>query len=113
MITNQFVFVVLPILSADQFAFSAADIDCSPVSWDYGSVAMTGYLENLFMVTNLGLPDRSITSTTLTRSDASDFSIQSEGGAFNLVPLGIHSITALFLPANYGSKRRKPPHREW
>jgi len=89
---------------AAHFSELQPDIASDPVSWNYGSIATGGISVKTFIVSNAGTADLSGTSTTITGTNASEFSIQSGAGAFTLTPGATHNITVRFSPTSAGSK---------
>jgi hypothetical protein len=83
---------------------TAPDIASDPASWDYGSVNPGSNSEKTFVVSNTGNASLNVTTTTLTGADASEFSIQSGGGAFTLAPGATRNIVLRFSPASAGNK---------
>ncbi len=80
------------------------DISSNPTSWDYGSVAMGNYSDKTFVIKNDGTANLNVTATTLTGTNASEFSIQSGGGSFTLAPSATRNIVVRFSPTSAGSK---------
>ncbi|MCH7771801.1 MAG: choice-of-anchor D domain-containing protein, partial [Bacteroidetes bacterium] len=80
------------------------DINVVPGSWDYGDVALGSSSSKTFVVENLGGADLIVTSTTLTGTNASEFSIDNGGAPFTVVPEGNHNVVVSFNPTSEGSK---------
>jgi hypothetical protein len=80
------------------------DISINPTSWDYGAVAVGGYSDKTFVVKNDGNANLSVTATTLTGANSSEFSIISGGGSFTLSPGATRSLTVRFAPITIGNK---------
>ncbi|MDZ7265651.1 MAG: choice-of-anchor D domain-containing protein, partial [candidate division KSB1 bacterium] len=89
-----------------QLAASAStpDISCNPLSGDFGSVTVGGYQEKTFTIKNDGTADLIVSATTITGTNASEFSIQSGGGAFTLAPAATRNLIVRFTPTTAGSK---------
>ncbi len=89
-----------------KLAASAAtpDISCSPLTGDFGAIAVGGYQEKTFTIRNDGTADLIVSATTITGSDASQFSIQSGGGSFTLAPAGSRNLIVRFTPTSAGAK---------
>ena len=86
---------------------TAPDIASNPVGWDFGSVNKGSHSEKTFSVRNDGNADLSVSSTALTGLSASEFSIQSGGGAFNLAAGASRDVTVRFAPTSAGSKNAR------
>ena len=80
------------------------DIAISPTSKNYGNVAVGATGSQTFTVSNTGNGDLSVSSVSLTGTNADQFSITSGGGAFTLSPAGTRSVTVQFAPISAGSK---------
>jgi hypothetical protein len=63
-----------------------------------------GYQENTFTIKNDGSANLSVSATTITGADASQFSIQSGGGSFTLAPAGTRNLIVRFTPTSAGGK---------
>jgi hypothetical protein len=80
------------------------DISISPVSKNYGNVEVGTSSTQGFTVSNTGGATLNVTSTSITGTDASQFSITSGGGSFNLFPGATRTVNVQFHPASAGSK---------
>ncbi len=78
------------------------EIDVSPSSRNYGSVAVGSSSSHTFVVSNTGSADLSVTSTSIVGDG--DFSITSGGGSFTLTPGSTRNVIARFAPGSAGSK---------
>lgn len=86
------------------FEVELPDIGAVPSSHDYGNVNVGGSAAQMFVVTNEGLADLHVTATTLAGANASEFSIDSGGGAFTLLPTQSRNIEVSFNPTSAGAK---------
>ena len=77
---------------------SYPDISVTPTSYDYGNVKVGEHLDNTFVVKNEGVAPLSVSSTNLVGDDASEFSIQSGGGSFDLNPGETQNVVVRFAP---------------
>ncbi|MBM3238553.1 choice-of-anchor D domain-containing protein [Candidatus Poribacteria bacterium] len=80
------------------------DIAVEPSSWNYGNVTVGSSLDKTFTVSNPGTATLNVTGTSLTGTDANQFSIQSGGGSFSLNPGQTRDIVVRFAPTSAGSK---------
>ena len=80
------------------------DISIDPTSNDYGDVTVGLSASQTFTVSNDGSGDLEITSTTITGTDAADFSIDSGGGAVTLAAGASQDIVVSFSPSSAGAK---------
>jgi hypothetical protein len=81
------------------------DIACDVSSQYMGSVNVGSFLERTFVISNTGTQKLRVSSTTITGTHSSQFSIQSGGGAFDLLTVGsTRNITVRFSPTSAGSK---------
>lgn len=80
------------------------DIAANPASWDYGSVTVGAHSDRIFVIKNEGTAELNVTGTSLTGANALEFSIQTGGSSFSLVPGAIHEIMVRFSPTGTGSK---------
>jgi hypothetical protein len=80
------------------------DITSDPASWNYGSVPAGTQSDKTFSISNAGNAALNVVSATLAGANASEFSIQSGGGAFSLAPGAARSITVRFSPTSAGGK---------
>ncbi|MDZ7265347.1 MAG: choice-of-anchor D domain-containing protein, partial [candidate division KSB1 bacterium] len=69
------------------------DISVTPASWDYGAINVGSVADKIFQVKNDGSANLLVTATTLTGTNAAEFSIQSGGGSFTLSPGASQNIT--------------------
>jgi hypothetical protein len=83
---------------------TAPDITVTPLAHDYGAVSPGGVAPQAFEVRNDGDADLQVGSVDLAGSHASEFSIDSGGGAFTLIPGGTRDVVVSFRPASLGSK---------
>ncbi|MBN1352654.1 SBBP repeat-containing protein [candidate division KSB1 bacterium] len=87
-----------------KLSLSAPDISSTPFAGSYGSINIGNFSEITFMIRNEGNADLNVTATTLTGTYATEFSIQSGGGAFTLVPAATRDIIVRFNPVSAGYK---------
>ncbi|MBN2093392.1 choice-of-anchor D domain-containing protein, partial [candidate division KSB1 bacterium] len=80
------------------------NIAADPTSWNYGSIAVGSNSDKIFIIRNEGTADLNVTGTTLTGTNALEFSIQVGGGAFTLVPGAAREILIKFAPTGAGNK---------
>ena len=80
------------------------DIAVTPDFHDYGSVTVGEHADKTFVVKNEGTALLSVSSTTLVGADASEFSIQSGGGSFDLNPGETRNVVVRFEPQSAGDK---------
>ena len=80
------------------------DITVSPLSHEYGNVAVGQSGSQIFNVRNDGTADLAVSATALGGSNPSQFSITSGGGSFALTPGGSRNITIGFSPSTVGAK---------
>ncbi|MBN2088212.1 choice-of-anchor D domain-containing protein [candidate division KSB1 bacterium] len=83
--------------------FIVPDISATPPLWNYGEVTVNQYSDKIFVIKNEGTADLYVTETKITGNSA-EFSIQSGGGAFPLVPGAVRNIVVRFAPVNAGNK---------
>jgi len=79
-------------------------ISVSPTSKDYGNVKVSRSRTASFVVKNNGKANLSITSSTITGTDASMFKITSGGGSKTLKPGKSLTIKVAFKPTSTGPK---------
>ena len=98
--------IVLTSNPADQLnlVIYSPDISISPTSWNYGSIEVGDNSTQGFSVTNTGGGTLSVTSTSLTGTDAGEFSITSGGGSFSLAPGANRTVNVQFSPSSAGVK---------
>jgi hypothetical protein len=85
----------------------APDIDSDPASWDFGPVKMGEYSDKTFTVLNNGDGMLYVSSTTITGSNASEFTILDAdvvGEKYGLDPGTSRNIPVRFAPTSTGSK---------
>jgi len=82
----------------------APDISGNPSSWSFGSINVGNNAEKTFVISNPGKATLNVSSATLVGANASEFSIQSGGGAFTLSPSASRNIVVRFTPASAGGK---------
>jgi hypothetical protein len=82
----------------------APDIAISPTSANYGNVLVGENSSQSFTVTNDGNANLDVTATSITGTDAAEFTITSGGGSFTLTPGGTHEVNVQFHPSSAGSK---------
>ncbi|MBN2093092.1 choice-of-anchor D domain-containing protein, partial [candidate division KSB1 bacterium] len=80
------------------------DIAVDPTTWNFGSVTTGSFSDKTFIISNTGSANLGVTATTLTGTNASEFIIQSGGGAFTLSPGGSRNIIIRFNPTSAGNK---------
>ncbi len=83
---------------------SVPDITPLPISLDFGTVMVGGWQEKLLTVKNDGAGTLNVTATTLTGANASQFAIQSGGGAFSLTTGASRNMVLRFTPTTSGNK---------
>ncbi len=83
---------------------SVPDISANPTSWNYGNVTVGNYLEKTIVIKNDGTANLNVTATSLTGTNATEFSISSGGGAFTLAASATRDLIIRFTPASAGSK---------
>ncbi len=91
-------------LSGTGNVVTTPDISSDPGSWNYGSVAVGTNSDKTLAIKNDGTANLSITATTITGTNASEFTIQSGGGSFTLAPAATRNIVVRFVPASAGNK---------
>ncbi|UCE01304.1 MAG: choice-of-anchor D domain-containing protein [Candidatus Latescibacterota bacterium] len=79
------------------------DITVAPPTHDYAGVVLGDSVAQTFEVRNDGTSDLSVTSTALVGADSTQFSIDSGGGAFVLVPGATRDLVVRFAPAALGA----------
>jgi hypothetical protein len=79
------------------------DIAVTPVSHNYGAVAVGSSAFQTFVVSNQGTQDLTVNSTTLAGFNANQFSIESGGGSFVLSPGGTREMVIGFKPTQAGA----------
>ena len=77
----------------------------SPNSLDFGNVSINHTAQQTLTLKNTGNADLSVTQTTISGTNSSDFSILSGGGSFNLSPSQSRILTVQFSPKSSGSKQ--------
>ncbi len=82
----------------------APDIAADPISWNFGSVNIGGFDDKWFLISNTGAVDLNVTATTLTGTNALEFSVQMGGAPFTLAPANSHQMSLRFAPTSPGSK---------
>jgi len=80
------------------------DIAVNPTSHNFGQINIGGSDSKLFVISNSGSLDLEVSATSLVGSDASEFSIDSGGGAFTLSPGANRNILISFNPTSEGAK---------
>jgi hypothetical protein len=80
------------------------NISVSPSSKNYGNVVVDSNATQTFVVRNDGSADLIVSSTYLTGTHISQFSIQSGGGTFTLTPSGTRNVNVRFNPTSAGVK---------
>jgi hypothetical protein len=80
------------------------DIAVSPTSWAYGTVLTNAFSDKVFVVSNTGNTALHVSTTSLTGTNANQFSIQAGGGAFTLGAGGSRNVTVRFAPTAAGAK---------
>jgi hypothetical protein len=87
------------------FTVGVPDIDITtPTPLNFGDVCVGNYLDKIATVKNVGTCVLNVSSTQITGTNASEFSIQSGGGSFSLNPNQTRDITVRFKPTSLGSK---------
>jgi hypothetical protein len=80
------------------------EINISPVSADFGSMEIYSGSSTSFTISNTGNTNLIVSSTNLTGTDASEFSITSGGGNYSLAPLASRTLVIAFNPITTGPK---------
>ncbi|NIR51353.1 choice-of-anchor D domain-containing protein [candidate division KSB1 bacterium] len=80
------------------------DIAVAPTAHDYGDVVVGNSQSQTFEIANQGDADLDVSATSLTGSDAAEFSIDAGGGAFTLAPNQTHNVDVSFNPTSTGTK---------
>jgi hypothetical protein len=80
------------------------DIAVNPTSHGFGAVSVTTSATETFVVSNTGSFTLNVTSTALTGTNASEFNIDSGGGAFSLAPGNQRDVDVRFSPTSEGAK---------
>ncbi|UCE20327.1 MAG: choice-of-anchor D domain-containing protein [Gemmatimonadota bacterium] len=80
------------------------NITVDPTSYNYGKVALGGYKDKTFVVSNIGCQNLNVSSTSITGPDASRYTISSGGGAFTLGKGQTRNVVIRFAPVTGGSK---------
>jgi hypothetical protein len=80
------------------------DITLTPPSHNFGHVITGSSTSHIFVVSNVGNTDLSVTSVSLAGTDPGEFSIDSGGGSFTLSAGATRNITVSFRPSSMGSK---------
>jgi len=80
------------------------DIAVNPTTKDYGSVVVGSSASQTFVVTNEGNGDLNVTNMDLVGSHSGEFSIDSGGGGFSLIPGATQDIQVSFNPTSESSK---------
>jgi len=80
------------------------DIDVDPTSKDYGNVHLNSFASQTFVVTNVGIENLDVASTSIVGGGAGHFSIFSGGGGFILTPLETRNVIVRFTPTTKGLK---------
>ncbi len=91
-------------LSGTGVAEPAPEIAVTPTSHDYGDVVVNESASQTFQVENTGSADLTVSATSLTGTDAAEFSIDSGGGGFVLMPGQMRDIGISFNPTSLGAK---------
>jgi hypothetical protein len=86
------------------FEVNLPDIAANPSAYNYGNVDVGASVSQIFVVTNEGLADLQVTTTTLVGANSGEFSIDNGGGAFMLAPTQSRNLTVSFNPISAGSK---------
>jgi flagellar hook assembly protein FlgD len=82
-------------------------ITVNPSSHDYGQVNIGSSASQTFVVSNAGTENLVVTSTSLTTGEATEFNIESGGGAFTLSAGASRNVVVSFNPAFEGSQSTK------
>jgi hypothetical protein len=80
------------------------DIDVTPDSHSYGSVAVGTSEVQTFTIRNVGGADLKVSSTKLTGGESSEFAVTSGGGSFTLKPGATRNLEVAFEPSSTGPK---------
>ncbi len=80
------------------------DIAMSPLLYAYGDVLVGSSAAKTFVVQNTGTATLQVTATSVTGSNANQFSITSGGGSFSLAPGGTRNVVVSFAPTSTGAK---------
>ncbi|MCI0513821.1 choice-of-anchor D domain-containing protein [candidate division KSB1 bacterium] len=80
------------------------DIAIDPTAWNFGDVNLGVFADKSFIISNTGTGNLNVTATTLSGTNAAEFSIQSGGAPFTLIPGATHSLTVRFAPTSLNNK---------
>ena len=80
------------------------DIAVSPTAHDYGTVALGDSSNQSFTVANNGTSDLTVSTTSLSGTNAAEFNIESGGGPFTLSPGTSQTVVVGFYPLTAGAK---------
>jgi hypothetical protein len=83
---------------------STPDIASNEASHHFGTLTRGRTADNTFIISNAGNQSLNVTATTLTGTNASEFSIVSGGGTFTLAAGATRNIVVRFSPDASGSK---------
>ncbi|MFQ5650422.1 MAG: choice-of-anchor D domain-containing protein, partial [bacterium] len=91
-------------LSGSGVASPEPDITVIPASFDFGGIVIGASATHLFEVRNDGTAGLTVSATSLTGVNATEFNISSGGGAFTLAPGQSHALSVSFSPGSIGAK---------
>jgi hypothetical protein len=80
------------------------DIAVAPDSKNYGQVFIGSSSNQIFVISSEGTGELNVSSTDITGTDYTEFTITGGGGSFSLSPGSTHNITVSFSPASTGLK---------
>ena len=89
-------------LSGSGISMPVPDIAVTPVSWDFGNVAVGSTSSKTFIVSNTGSADLNVTSTSLVGTNADQFSITGGGGGYTLTPGTTRDVVVSYAPQSTG-----------
>ena len=79
-------------------------IEVDPASHDYGQIGLNSSGAQIFTLSNVGCTDLEVSSTTLSGTDAGDFTIVSGEAPFVVGPGGTQDILVRFAPSSLSAK---------
>ncbi|MCI0515494.1 choice-of-anchor D domain-containing protein, partial [candidate division KSB1 bacterium] len=80
------------------------EIAIDPTAWDFGTVALGNIVEKIFVISNYGAANLDVYATTLTGTNAAEFSILSGAAPFTIIPGATSNLVLRFTPATAGNK---------
>ncbi len=80
------------------------DIKVTPTSHDFADVFINSPASKNFVITNMGIANLEVDTTTLTGASANQFKIESGGAPFTIVPGDSQNLVVSFKPLSLGAK---------